>query len=157
MTKTYYLKDGYPVNVEADQFVICYPAGGGFQHKIPLERFLEDYTKDAPEPKMRAAKFCIDDGPEFDGYHKGDRWNGFACPYFTHEVALQIAEMCNTDSDSRLVYDKFRDVWMFVTPDDVDDEPWTFHRDKITVDGKEISVFAIGAYGWVWDVTEIGD
>lgn len=155
MSKTYYLKDGYPVKISADQFVVCFPAGGGFQHRIPLEKFLEDFQKDQPEPVMRAALFSIDDGPEFEGFHKGDRWNGWACPYFTHEVALQIAEHTNTEPDYQLVFDKDADVWKWVTVDDVDDEPWEFERQTIVVNGEEISVFAIGAYGWVWDVTEL--
>jgi hypothetical protein len=155
MSKVYYLKDGYPVQLEPDQFVLCYPQGGGFRHKIPLEQFLEDFKKDAPEPVMRAALFSFDDGPDFPGYHNGTRWNGWGCPSFTHEVVLQIAEMTNMDPDYQLEYDGASDTWAWVTPDDEDDDPTVWERGSIVVDGKTIEVFDVGSWAWCWNVTEI--
>ena len=40
----------------------------------------------------RKAKFFLNDGPEYDGYHWGNRWNGWACPMFTIEVMREIAD-----------------------------------------------------------------
>jgi len=152
MSKTYYLKDGYPVNIEANQFVVCFPAGGGFQHRIPLEQFLEDFQKDRPEPVMRPALFSIDGGPQYLGYHKGQRWNSWACPCFTHETLLQIAEETGGPGYD-LRYEADTDRWAFHTPDN--DEPDYWERGSITVGDKVIEVFSVGAGSWCWDVTEL--
>lgn len=49
---------------------------------------------------MFKSKFQIDDGPIYEGYTNGNHWNGWACPYFTREVADQIAMLLPT-----------RDIW----------------------------------------------
>lgn len=56
---------------------------------------------------MFKSKFQIEEGPIYEGYTKGNHWNGWACPYFTKEVADQIAREVNADApDCTMCYDK---------------------------------------------------
>ncbi len=43
---------------------------------------------------MRPAKFEMDflGSRDFEGYTYDEDWNGFACPHFTYEQAMQIVE-----------------------------------------------------------------
>ena len=40
----------------------------------------------------RESKFSVGNSPEFPGYTYGELWNGFACPYFSKEVFLNICQ-----------------------------------------------------------------
>lgn len=63
---------------------------------------------------MFKSKFQIEDGPIYEGYTKGNHWNGWACPYFTREVADQIAREVNADApDCTMCYDKANDAFAY--------------------------------------------
>jgi hypothetical protein len=47
---------------------------------------------------MFKSKFQIEDGPIYEGYTNGNHWNGWACPYFTRQIAEQIAREVNADA-----------------------------------------------------------
>jgi hypothetical protein len=81
------------------------------------------------------------------GYTNGDRWNGWATPYFTYEEAEKIQT-----SMPRLLYDVNKDE--FRIKYDGDDEPYIWKGEDIqTVDGK-LHLYGIGAYSHIWD--EVG-
>ena len=44
--------------------------------------------------EFQSARFSIDSLPEtiFEGFTTGETWNGWACPYFTHKVAVTVLE-----------------------------------------------------------------
>lgn len=74
------------------------------------------------------------------GYTFGDRWNGWACPYFEFAEAERIMH----NSDGQMTYDKDTDTFTFIIDEDNMDSWQGFDRD-----GKHL--YGIGAYSWVWD------
>lgn len=64
---------------------------------------------------MFKGKFQIEDGPIYEGYTNGNHWNGWACPYFTREVADQIAREVNADAPDCTIRQTMllptRDIW----------------------------------------------
>jgi hypothetical protein len=158
MSKVYVGLGGYRAQLAPDQVVKFYSAGGGFQKSIPLERFLSEFKEELEPPAMRAALFCLDDCPDFPGFHKGDRWNGWGMPSFTHEVALQIAEATNMVGYT-LEYNAAEDQWEYHSVDTLADGegPDVYGAHTIIVDGVEHKVYDIGSGFWCWNVTELED
>ena len=49
---------------------------------------------------MIKANFTIPGDPNtFEGYHQGAKWNGWDCPSFTKEIALQIIKTYSTSEN----------------------------------------------------------
>lgn len=95
---------------------------------------------------MFKSKFQIEEGPIYEGYTKGNHWNGWACPYFTKEVADQIAREVNADApDCTMCYDKANDA--FAYKGYMEEEVVIFKGEDIQ--GKHL--YSIGAYSWIWD------
>lgn len=96
---------------------------------------------------MKKSLFTID-GFEgiFEGYTQGQHWNGWACPYFTKEVAETIMNANNkyADEDFKMSYNADTDT--FVRPYD-EDENEEFQG--IDIDG--IHLYPIGTMCWIWD------
>ena len=131
----------------------AHPEGGGVRYKFNLDAIKKYnfYVVDIEllTPRWRKAKFSIDDGPEFEGYHWGQRWNGWACPQFTIEVMREIAEWTNKDD------------WTAITIDDNGTVTITVDEDFPEVDeGDERARNGIptmrlyGFSGWCWDAVE---
>lgn len=89
--------------------------------------------------RLVPARFTLDMcGLTVDGVHRpGERWNGWACPLFTPEVAALIAAHFAND-----------------------EEPLVLRADGTyvqTVEGEDTEypltdgLYAIGAYAWCWD------
>lgn len=154
MSKVYVGLGGYRAQLVHDQVVKFHNVGGGFQKSISLERFLAEFKEETEPPKMRAATFQIESGEQYPGFHKGDLWNGWAMPLFTHEVVVKMAEDTNMEGYS-LEYVPATDEWLYVNQDYADEGPDTYPAEVITVDGVEHKVFAVGAGFWCWDVNEI--
>lgn len=58
---------------------------------------------------MRKTKFNIDNNENiYEGYTYGDTWNGWACPYFTKEVADKMAK----DYDYTMYYEERIDAFI---------------------------------------------
>lgn len=63
---------------------------------------------------MFKGKFQIEDGSIYEGYTNGNHWNGWACPYFTRQIAEQIAREVNADApDCTMCYDKANDAFIY--------------------------------------------
>ena len=93
---------------------------------------------------MFKSKFQINDGPIYDGYTDRDHWNGWACPYFTREVAEQIAREVN-DGDCTMCYDKANDAFVYK---EYGEEETNIFKGK-DIQGKHL--YPVGAYSWIWD------
>ena len=112
--------------------------------------------------EMRKSKFYIDTNEgEFEGYTTGYRWNGWATPYFTKEVADEILKSQNKaysdfgmDKDGcYAIYNVENDQYEFYEPDYYDG-PYTVEgEDFETVDGK-LHLYGIGTACWIWDEVE---
>ena len=107
---------------------------------------------DIGEP-WRKAKFSIDGVQEYEGYHWGKRWNGWACPMFTIEVMRQIAddlgegEWCpflRVEGDTVIHY-----------PDGDEDQ----YRDTGTIRQRDgIPTMNLYSFdGWIWEEVEGGE
>jgi hypothetical protein len=157
MSKIYQGLEGFLAELVHGQTVKFYPRGGGFQHEIPLERFLEEFKEHAPDPTLRPAWFEIDGGPRYRGYHRGDRWNGWAMPYFTLEAGKAIMERWE-GSDVPLTYDENATAFTAAFED-----PEVYEGEVHTIEGRAEILYPIGAGSWCWDAyeteteTETGD
>ena len=123
---------------------------------------------------FKKAKFyiCADSNESiFEGYTEGDRWNGWACPYFTKEVGMEILEKNFNSEYYYGFYNEEHDAFIFNMEDDVkytiEDLKEDFDLCKelcekygyvdifegqdIMYNGNPIHVYPIGAYGWIWD------
>ena len=104
---------------------------------------------------MKKAVFYIDGGPAYIGYTNGDRWNGWATPYFTFEEAQRLQTDWNRETDFPMLYDVSKDE--FRVKYDGDDVPYIWKGEDIqTVDGK-LHLYGIGAYSHIWDKADKDD
>lgn len=99
---------------------------------------------------MKKSLFTIDGiNAIFEGYTNGQHWNGWACPYFTKEVGMQIVQIFNNQThmleDEYMRYDENIDA--FIRKDACYDEPEMFHG--IDIDGMHL--YPIGTMNWIWD------
>lgn len=97
---------------------------------------------------LRKTLFTID-GTEaiFEGYTDGSHWNGWACPWFTKEVAEEIMRINNayyTFGEWQMRYDAEQDAFV---REYEDEEPDIFQGKDIN--GKHL--YPIGNMCWVWD------
>ena len=124
----------------------------------------EEITALSRERVFRPGHFALDIGQgPYPGYTDGDSWNGWATPYFELEVARRIAEdyartpelvrVPDVDpGDYRAEYDKAEDAFLFYEP--INDDEVYYYAQSITVDGRDVNVYAIGTYEWTWE--EVG-
>ena len=97
---------------------------------------------------MRPAKFTIEVYPEqtFDGFSRGEDWNGWACPYFDFEQAKKVME-AHRQRGWKAWYDELDDQFVFDFSHDGDGEPDAFPAEVIG--GKKL--YPIGAFCWIWE------
>ncbi len=104
--------------------------------------------------KAWGAQFCTDSTPgTYSGYTDGSTWNGWACPFFTREVAEKVL----ADSEKvgyKVSYDEERKAFVVRHEDDNPSDPEVFQAREIEVDGNLVTVYGIGAYSWVWSLVE---
>ena len=97
----------------------------------------------------RAAKFAIEEGNVYPGYTFNRYWNGWDCPYFTKETALEICneyEVC--------FYEEETDT--FYCNGDYGKEEIGLPTEINTPDGK-LKVYDFGVAGWIWSEVEERD
>lgn len=99
---------------------------------------------------MRKSVFAIDASPNaYIGYTSGRLWNGWATPYFTLEEAQKLQAEWNTNTETPMLYDVTKDLFILQYEDD--DEPYVWEGEDIqTVDGIK-HLYGIGAYSHIWD------
>ena len=86
---------------------------------------------------------CIEENLE--GFSYGNTWNGWACPYFTKENGLLIAELM---PNFGMTYDEENDRFV-AESDDYDRDEW----ESVIIDGAKY--YPIGNCSWCWyDMTE---
>jgi hypothetical protein len=99
--------------------------------------------------RWRKAKFSIVGGQEYEGYHWGNRWNGWACPMFTIEVMQQIADDLGGE------YLKVEgDTVIHIGPEEED-----CYRDTGTLRERDgIPTMRLYSFdGWCWEEVEGGE
>lgn len=101
--------------------------------------------------ELRPAQFQIDglDGV-FDGYTRGETWNGWAVPYFPLAEARRIAgryasQPATEDGQAAAAFDEARAVVRLYDP--VQDE-WD-EVSPVDIDGH--TLYSVGAHLWTWE------
>lgn len=112
---------------------------------------------------LQPATFSLDaynNGDTFlHGFTTGQRWNGFACPYFALEDGLRLAGINNLSPYcGRVEYDPIRDAFIFEEHADGGDNalasvPVVFWSE--VHNGQK--VYGIGAFAWCWYEAEAND
>lgn len=105
------------------------------------------------DTNFKKARFSLDayEGEMFEGYTRGETWNGFECPYFLRENAERIIEVFS--SRQTAFYDEMADCFVFVSEDNSDeDEAERFSALEVAGIGR---IYPIGAFVWAWDKVEI--
>lgn len=114
--------------------------------------------------KLRKGKVRMDCFEEktFECYLEDGDWNGWACPWFTEEVADEICKEINSDLTSHLKIDKDRGTILY--PHELlyaeydfagrPDGACEYKVETINVDGKEMELIPLGNCVWIWDEVE---
>jgi hypothetical protein len=159
--KNYYVKRGgrvpqdvVEVTGRASGEVTFFPSGGGFQYHMPGDAFDAMHREVTPDeyaaPTAYRATYDIDGVfGGLPGYSFGRRWNGWACPYFPKESCDRIVAAIG----KRACYDAATSSYLIPYDDGGDDstEFDTYAAQQITVDGRVVTVWAIGNGSWTWD------
>lgn len=83
------------------------------------------------------------------GYTAGNRWNGWATPYFEVDEAFAIMGEYNKERpDDLITYDEAGDTFMLRIADD-EIEMWKGVNYQTDEGMKHL--YGIGAYSWVWE------
>lgn len=98
---------------------------------------------------MREAKFSIDTLGDkvFEGYTQGEKWNGWACPYFTYEQAERVVQ-AHCEIGLKAWYDAASDAFSFEIS--ASDEIDSFLGEDI--EGKKL--YPVGANCWIWEYVD---
>lgn len=102
------------------------------------------------------ARFELDGLGTYGGLHRGESWNGWACPVFERDEAERIAADFRAQGDTlpgdfEATYDANVDAFLFRHPDG---ELLAFGASPIEVDGDTLSVYYIGTSYWTWETAE---
>ena len=120
--------------------------GGGFVHKVARAEF-EKRFKPAAQPlyslQAVSAEWLPDD-LTLPAYTNGQRWNGWALPYFPAEAAHALLEHMPD-----LRYDASQDAFVSKAVDGESQDD-VFPAQELLVNGKSIKVYAVGAGSWCW-------
>jgi len=143
--------------VDGDGTLHAFPLGGGFAYiinpmKVEEYDFVKVPAKLLNDPKWRSADVYAEwFDKKYRAWLTGQKWNGWAMPYFEFEEAMKYA----TDSQAEgtgaghTAYDPVRDA--FVTTRDEGEADEVDEATVILVKGRgAIKVYPIGAGSWTW-------
>ena len=132
-----------------------------------LGRPVQVYDADTgarPEPPppdgFRPARFTVDGLPgTYDGFTRGNTWNGFAVPFFPLAEACRVADdyaaqPAGLDGQTRAEYDEGRDIVRLYDPSS---EEWDEYGPAKIDDGTgrgPRALYSIGGHYWTWE--EVG-
>lgn len=97
---------------------------------------------------LRETRFSIDTLGDrlFDGFTKGEEWNGWACPYFTFEQAQTLVQAYK-EVGKKAWYDEASDAFSFEVEGGEETDIDTFPAEEIS--GRR--VYSVGAFCWIWE------
>ena len=101
---------------------------------------------------MRKANFEIVDGrsQRYEGYTFGKSWNGWGCPYFTKEIAMEMMKEFNSE-DQPARYDEEKDTFIYIMDADHAEDYTDIYAGKdYEFNGNTIHLYAIGTMAWTW-------
>jgi hypothetical protein len=162
ITPREHLKDWLPWALRVDRAeagtVYAYPLGGGFQYAfdpIAVEKydFVKVPAKFLNNPNWKSVDFYAEwFDKKYRGWTTGQRWNGWAMPYFEFDEAMKYANdslQGGGPGTGATTYDPARDA--FVTQRDDIEDTEVDEATVILVKGRgAIKVYPIGAGSWTW-------
>jgi hypothetical protein len=148
-------EDAVQIASWTDDTVRFFPAGGGMEQCMSPDEFEQLHQRlsaaEYPGSVYRVATFDIDGlFGDLPGFTTGRRWNGWACPLFPRESCVALI-----DSYPGASFDPAREAFLIPREDagPGDEAVETYLPQTITVDGRPIQVWAIGAGSWTWEET----
>lgn len=96
--------------------------------------------------------FNIDCDPFYEGYTNEDHWNGWACPWFTYDVAKEIMHEYNAHCDGNYMVYSSREDMFAIVQDNGDIEE--FKGEDIQTEDGVLHLYPIGTACWIWDDAE---
>ena len=153
-------KDGY--NSITEEYLLEVTKEIKYHDTLRNVRILEEIEVDETQLSRtevfynfaRKAKFSIEECPEFEGYTFNQYWNGWDCPYFTKDVAMEVCKEFsyeyNDEEECRCFYDEETDTFYC--------EDWNYdyerqeigHPTEINTEDGVIKVYDFGYAGWIW-------
>lgn len=110
-----------------------------------------------PPPGFRPGRFRIDGLPgTYDGFTRGETWNGFAIPYFPLAEARRVADdyaaqPAGLDGQTEAEYDEDRDLVRLYDPSSGEwDEYGVTEIDDGTGHGPR-ALYSVGGHYWTWE------
>lgn len=140
-------KDGRIVQVvhvlSTDKEVAVTPQGGGPVRMTLRDEFLTQYKKAKflPYKRTRIQADWLPDDIEFVAYTNMRKWNGWAIPYFTFEMAQALLPHMDD-----LSYDAARDAFVANSAE----EEEVFESVTLHIEGAPVKAYPIGASCWCW-------
>lgn len=129
--------------------LVAHSISGGLDVMIPeasLGKFRLVPPEEIEAAPYQAGKFQIAESNQvFDGWSKGDKWQGWEMPHFEFEEAQRVIAWLQGE---KAHYDPDRDA--FVTAGDDGEELWQA-RTILIADGSRIKTYGLGAGSWVWE------
>lgn len=133
--------------------------GGGYATgEAPDEmgiEFPDDKLTEAQIDVLQPAYFSVDsDDAFFKGYHYPRyRWNGWAIPYFTLDVAKAVAERYSGGVyDYEITYDEQKDAFHFIDKtDEAEYYEEDIHKQTLSTTEGTLDLYGIGGGCWIWD------
>lgn len=123
-----------------------FPQGGGFIRKLPRAEFERRFKPaQAPAFSLRAVSAeWLPTDMKLPAYTTGERWNGWAMPYFPEKTAHALLPHMPD-----LSYDATQDAFVS-RPIDDENNVTVFPAQALVVNGEAHKVYAIGAGSWCW-------
>ena len=110
-----------------------------------------------PPAGFRPGRFTIDGLPgTYNGYTRGETWNGWAVPYFSLDIARRVAgdyaaQPAGLDGQPEAEYDADRDLVRLYDPSSGEwDEYGRVEIDDGTGYGLRV-FYPVGAHYWTWE------
>src|SRR5690554_852187 len=103
--------------------------------------------------EFQRARFSTDALLEmrFEGFTDGETWNGWACPYFTHDVAKAVLR-ASQKNGYNWSYEVQTDAFVVSHRDDPEDyEPERFEAIRIDIENESFVVYGVGSFSWTWE------
>ncbi|MBD7970244.1 hypothetical protein [Paenibacillus gallinarum] len=110
-------------------------------------------------PKLTTFGLDANEGIAFEGYTLGEKWNGWAMPYFTKDQAILITQIFNNNNKdkedySSSHYDPTNDTFEFLLFGQTEEEKEKYDATELCINGVITKVYQIGAGSWTWDEIE---